>query len=115
MAPGRVQAVLIETQSHRSLACLSMRQPGESERITPRAPRRRWKTRSSRLPRYRIGVRGRDGGWRDRRRVPPVADYVKRIGRSADRYGVLLILDEVMCAWPHRHLAPASRTASRPT
>jgi adenosylmethionine-8-amino-7-oxononanoate aminotransferase len=29
--------------------------------------------------------------------VPPVADYFKRIGVICDRYGVLLILDEVMC------------------
>src|SRR5215471_3230903 len=29
--------------------------------------------------------------------VPPVADYFKRVRRICDRYGVLLILDEVMC------------------
>lgn len=29
--------------------------------------------------------------------VPPVADYFKRVRNICDRYGVLLILDEVMC------------------
>ncbi|RBP06448.1 adenosylmethionine-8-amino-7-oxononanoate aminotransferase [Roseiarcus fermentans] len=29
--------------------------------------------------------------------VPPVADYFRRVRRLCDRYGVLLILDEVMC------------------
>jgi len=29
--------------------------------------------------------------------VPPVADYFKRVRAICDRYGVLLILDEVMC------------------
>src|SRR5208283_4533573 len=29
--------------------------------------------------------------------VPPVGDYFKRIRSICDRYGVLLILDEVMC------------------
>jgi len=29
--------------------------------------------------------------------VPPVADYFKRVRAVCDRYGVLLILDEVMC------------------
>jgi adenosylmethionine-8-amino-7-oxononanoate aminotransferase len=29
--------------------------------------------------------------------VPPVADYFKRIRSICDRYGILLILDEVMC------------------
>jgi len=29
--------------------------------------------------------------------VPPVADYLKRIRTICDRYGILLVLDEVMC------------------
>jgi adenosylmethionine-8-amino-7-oxononanoate aminotransferase len=29
--------------------------------------------------------------------VPPVSDYLKRVRATCDRYGVLLILDEVMC------------------
>jgi adenosylmethionine-8-amino-7-oxononanoate aminotransferase len=29
--------------------------------------------------------------------VPPVADYLKRIRAICDRYGILLVLDEVMC------------------
>jgi adenosylmethionine-8-amino-7-oxononanoate aminotransferase len=29
--------------------------------------------------------------------VPPVAGYFKRVRAICDRYGVLLILDEVMC------------------
>ncbi|RDI62645.1 aspartate aminotransferase family protein [Microvirga subterranea] len=29
--------------------------------------------------------------------VPPVADYLKRVRAICDRYGILLILDEVMC------------------
>src|SRR3546814_9119234 len=29
--------------------------------------------------------------------LPPVADYFQRIRRVCDKYGVLLILDEVMC------------------
>ena len=29
--------------------------------------------------------------------VPPVGDYFKRVRAICDRYGVLLILDEVMC------------------
>jgi adenosylmethionine-8-amino-7-oxononanoate aminotransferase len=29
--------------------------------------------------------------------VPPVADYLRQVRRICDRYGVLLILDEVMC------------------
>jgi adenosylmethionine-8-amino-7-oxononanoate aminotransferase len=29
--------------------------------------------------------------------VPPVADYLQQVRRICDRYGVLLILDEVMC------------------
>ncbi len=29
--------------------------------------------------------------------VPPVADYLKRIRTTCDRYGILLVLDEVMC------------------
>ncbi|MFN4166574.1 MAG: aminotransferase class III-fold pyridoxal phosphate-dependent enzyme, partial [Ferrovibrio sp.] len=29
--------------------------------------------------------------------VPPVGDYLRRVREICDRYGVLLILDEVMC------------------
>ena len=47
--------------------------------------------------------------------VPPVADYFKRMRAICDRYGVLLILDEVMCgmgrtgtlhAWEQEGVAP---------
>ena len=33
--------------------------------------------------------------------VPPVGDYFKRIRAICDRYGILLILDEVMCGMGH--------------
>ena len=54
--------------------------------------------------------------------VPPVADYFKRIRAICDRYGVLLILDEVMCgmgrcgtlhACEHEAIAPDLMTLAK--
>ena len=63
-----------------------------------RAPRKRSRTRLSRIgPDSVIAfvaetVVGATAG-----AVPPVGDYFKRIRAICDRYGVLMILDEVMC------------------
>lgn len=54
--------------------------------------------------------------------MPPVPGYIQAIRDVCDRYGVLLILDEIMCgngrcgsmhAWQHEGVAPDIQTMGK--